>query len=207
MTFDPCPNIAEVALQYSDNTQTAVNVYHCHSDSGWDTPKLITLAGLFKSWETATAAHYRSSAVFLFNIHVRDLTTETSLSFDVPVSPVVAGLRDSPIFPNNVTVAVKAQTGFAGRSFRGRTYWIGLCEDQAGGSHMVPGSLADIVTGLNTLLAAVNGLAGVQMVVLSRRSGGAPRVPGIGTPILSYLAVDTNTDSQRRRLPAHNVHH
>jgi hypothetical protein len=37
-------------------------------------------------------------------------------------------------------------------------------------------------------------------VVVSRYHLGAPRVTGIATPVITYLATDNNVDSQRRRL-------
>lgn len=208
MVFVPVSNTCEVVMKYSDNTQQAANVYHVHNAGAWDVTTMTALANLFKTWESGTGSIYRNMNVYLYDIYVRDLTTANSLSFDVPVSPVINGQEgSSPQAPNNVTVAIKAQTGLAGRSFRGRSYWIGLSDNQIGGSFVAAGSLANIVAALNTLRSSVNGVSGHTMVVASKRSGGAPRVAGVTTDITTWLAVDNAIDSQRRRLPFHNVHH
>lgn len=101
--------------------------------------------------------------------------------------------------PNVITVAVKWVTALRGRSYRGRTYHIGLLE-----THILDNM---ITTAAQTLLQTyyVNlwgsvAILTAEMVVASRIQGGVEREVGLMTPIIGFQ-IDRVVDTQRRRLP------
>jgi hypothetical protein len=106
-----------------------------------------------------------------------------------------------------VTIAVSWRTGITGRSFRGRTYHLGLSEAQYVGSTLEVTPAGLILTAYDALLTTINAISGNQMGVLSRYADKAPRVNGLLTPISNVEFVDLVLDSQRRRLPLHGIHH
>lgn len=202
--FIPAPNTAQVTMQYNVGGEHCENVYWVQGAAPWDATTLLALIGKFRDWEAADASPIRSNFVGLYNIHARDFTVQNGPELDQSES--IGGALTAEPFPQNVTVAVKAQTGLAGRSFRGRSYWIGLeIDQQLTQGVLLPATATAIITVMNQLLASAFPNTG-KMVVASFRTGGNPRTTAVLTPILSYTMADHNIDSQRRRLPGHNRH-
>jgi hypothetical protein len=88
---------------------------------------LTALKDLYLAWENDLGNNDRSNEISLINVYIRDLTVQNGIILDFPVTPAIVGARASPVLPMHSTLAVKHTTGIAGRSYRGRTYFIGLC--------------------------------------------------------------------------------
>lgn len=204
--FIPFPNTIEIDAHYLVEDIPCENVYHVHGGAAWTSTSMAAAAAAFATWEAAEAAHHRSSDVLFVGAHVRDLTTATS--GEVDHTDNVAGVLTGPRLPNHCTIAIKAGTGIAGRSFRGRTYWIGLTQDQldTNDCNLIVIAVANAIVAHMAALIAVAWPNSGQLVVASRRTGGTDRTTGVSTPIIEYSLVDRFVDSQRRRLPAHNRH-
>lgn len=147
--------------------------------------------------------HYKvvvSSQVLLTSIYLRDLTTENGAVLEYAVTPAIAGSQATPVMPANVTYATKFLTGFAGRSYRGRTYAVGLAEGQVAGDSVTSGTATAILNAwnewVNIDVPAIDGVA----VVVSKYANGAPRTTGLATPIVTVAQTDLRVDTQRRRL-------
>jgi len=112
------------------------------------------------------------------------------------------GGLSSPAMPSNVTFATSFRTGYAGRSKRGRAYWVGLAESQVAGD-FVSTLAAEAIRGaweeFGSILAG--GFDGFTHVVTSYYENGEPRVTAAYNEVTSYVNVDTRVDTQRRRLP------
>lgn len=149
-----------------------------------------------------------ANVVTLRQVLATDISVAGGLSVIGTTGLPTTGGNNTTGYPNNVTLAVKWGTGLAGRSFRGRTYHIGLVITQVDtNDNVVASELNAIVGAYDALRTALdNATLGVEMVVVSRYSGvdanhkPIPRVTGITTPI-SGVSADPVTDSQRRRLP------
>jgi hypothetical protein len=204
MPFIPAENVARLEMVYSYFGSTIENVYHVLNEAGWDESSLTALASTFQTWEDDEASPLRSNDISLVTIRATDLTTETSPGIEVPVSPPITGGNVVAGLPGNVTASVKMLTGLRGRSFRGRSYFVGLGENQVTGNALVEATRDAIVDAYETLAASLIG-EDWALVVLSLFSGvdeeghPIPRVAGVPTPITSF-SMDLNTDSQRRRL-------
>src|SRR5690242_15364133 len=179
MAFVPVTNVAEVDMIYTVLGENCENVFHVLSDTGWDTTKLTNLCTLFQNWESTNGASARHNSTAFIKVVARDLTTATSGRVEqAPTSPI-SGTGSTTPAPNNVTIAIKHITGLAGRSFRGRTFWIGLGDDMVSGNNITSGNRTAILTRMGTLLTNVNAVSGQHLVVVSKFHNGAARSPGI----------------------------
>lgn len=202
MPFVPVPETAEVTLVYTGpNSNRMVNVYHwVRPTLGWDADSLGDLAEAMLTWERDVASAQRSNQILCIGAEARDISVQDSFVVAVAAVPPIQGGLSTAVLPANVTLAVSLRTPFAGRSFRGRTYWIGLSEGAVQGDFVIAGTSQAILAAVRQLVEEVGQPLNAQLAVVSRYSNGAPRATGIATPVTSVTLVDTRVDTQRRRL-------
>jgi hypothetical protein len=200
MTRPTTPDGAEVQLIYAWEGQSCENVLHFHGPVDWDAAALTTLAVDVTTWWEANLAPLTSDAVSLVEVVATDLSSASGPQIVSTAALPLLGTDHSGTQPNNVTVAIKQLTASRGRSFRGRTYFVGLSLNEVVASFLAGGVAADLVTAFRALRDFTFGVAGTEWGVLSEITAGAPRANGIITPITD-VAVEGTTDSQRRRLP------
>lgn len=201
MAFIPCPNIAEFRMQFLWDLQQCENVFHVFKSDGWTDSMLNQIAGTMANWWNDYAKLETSNTVSLERVMTRDLTSQFGIGTEYTSGLPNNGARTSACLPNNVSVAVKWGTGLAGRSYRGRTFHLGLCDDQVTANRLLTATQQDIATAYDALrLALDNAILAVEFGVLSRYTNNQPRPQGILTPITG-VSVDPVTDSQRRRSP------
>lgn len=201
MDFRPAPGVAQFTLTYQTPGGVAENVYHVHKDAGvaWTLSELAAMCNVFSNWEQTTGRQQRSTLVVNTATLGRDLTTQAGIETAVPGTS--AGTITGGAAPDNVTLAVKKNTGFVGRSFRGRVYWIGVPLSKVTGDSL-DGTWATAVTNaLNTLHDNINAVTGFHYCLLRGQFNGSLLNPREEVPISSHSTVDTIIDSQRRRLP------
>lgn len=206
----PIPNGVMVELIYSYNGQRIENVYHATKGSPANVADLNALVTLFRTWENGTAKARRSVACSLVQIDATALDGPGAPVVTVPILPAIAGTHASSAAPCYTTIAIKHTSGLGGRSFRGRTYWIGVGQAWLGGGDLIAQSEADLVAGYyNTLRTQL--LAGgwtfciaskySGVVIVNGRRRAVPRAQGILTPVLASTCergLDTN---RHRKLP------
>jgi hypothetical protein len=202
VAFIAIPETAQVTMVYTGpNQNRMVNVYHfIRPTLGWDPDALGDLGEALLAWENDTAKAQRSQEITCIGVECRDLSIQNSFVVTVAAIPPIAGTRGSPVLPANVTLAVSLRTPFAGRSFRGRTYWIGLSEGSVQGDFVIPAVAQGILAAVRELVEDVPQALNAQLAVVSRYSNGAPRGVGIATPVTAVTLVDARVDTQRRRL-------
>lgn len=202
MPFVPVPEVAEATMVYTGpNSNRMVNVYHFWRPTlGWDPDSLGDLAESLLSWENTYAKDRRSNQITCIGVECRDISVQDSFVVAVAAIPPIQGGGNTPVLPANVTLAVSLRTPFAGRSFRGRTYWIGLPEGSVTGDFVNASSAQNILTAVRALIDVVPQPLNAQLVVVSRFANGQPRAVGVATPVTSAILVDTRVDTQRRRL-------
>lgn len=204
--FIPAPKVAQVEMRYLLADQQVENVYHVLGTAEWDATTLGALATAVENWEVAHAQNRRHSSAVLVSVKVIALVAPDGAFIESSVT--IRGTATGSELPNNCTIALKASTGLRGRSRRGRTYWIGLSTDMQDSSNK--NQLGDAWR--TALLDAMNQLTivpfpnGGVLVVCSFQHNNAWRSAALTTPIIGYGLADVTLDSQRRRLPAHNVH-
>lgn len=206
MLFIPVPNVGEFKLNMTYFGQEVQNVFHVLDPAGWDISKFETMCNLFRDWWINELSELVSNSVTLRNIGYRDLTEASGLGGERANGLPSGGLEESPGMPGNVTLSVKWNTGHVGRSYRGRTYHIGLCESQCVGNTVSPTLLPLLQTAYANLITSVQGTFDeANLVVVSKFSGvdadgkPIPRTEGIATRIID-ASINPDLDSQRRRL-------
>lgn len=200
MAFIPVPDTAEVVMSFTGpNGNVMKNVFNVREATlvSWTPALLQGVIDLFQNWHASHARNRQSNQITLSSILARDLNVVDS--YVVEESMAQVGLVASPVMPQNVTFCVKSVTGFAGRSFRGRTYWVGLAESMVSGDFVNTTDADAIVTSFFTLKSQLN-TQGINPVVVSRYSNGLPRAVGVATDITNYAKTDNRVDTQRRRL-------
>lgn len=203
--FVPCPNTAQVSMRYLQQDEKVENVYHFLGAAPWTSTLLAALGVAMESWETTYMLGLRCNNIQFQVAYSVDLAVQDG-EWDVSGTPV-DGTRTSAPLPNNVSFAVKYITSKRGRSFRGRTYHIGLTEDAlaTGQQQLTSGFLTGLEAGYRHLVT-LTWPNSAQLVVRSIRHNNAYRSVGVMTPVKDVTATDPVVDSQRRRLPFHNVH-
>lgn len=200
--FIPAANCASIELIYSSNNQTVENTFHTHKGSPYSAADLVTLRGLFNTWDSTTWSPLRSQYCVLQRIRTKALDSLGSPMEDYALPTPRPGGVALGSLPNNVTYAIKLATGLTGRSFRGRIYCVGLTTGHFNVSNyneIAAASSNSLVTALNTLLTNL-AAGGHTLGVLSYMFNKAWRTNGLFTPATGWTAIDLHFDSQRRRL-------
>jgi hypothetical protein len=208
MPFVPVVNTAEVELRYLWDGQQVENTLYFENRDAIDLTGMLDLTNALESWWNDNLAPITSDTVTLKEIVVTDLTTATAPSLVTPALVDSVGTHSINSLPNNVSLCVSFRTAARGRSFRGRNYFVGLCEDQVTANTVAGATVTALQDAYNLLSGAGTLAANWTWSVVSRFSGmgGTPRRPtprttGVITPITSALVVDPIIDSMRRRLP------
>ena len=199
MAFVPFENCVKVEQVFLWDGQVCENVFHIRKPTPWSTDDMAEQAAAFIDiWDTYWQANVPST-LSMVNIKVTDLTSEFAPGIEYSTGLPLVGTSGGACMPNVITVAVKWVTALRGRSYRGRTYHIGLLE-----THILDNM---ITTAAQTLLQTyyVNlwgsvAILTAEMVVASRIQGGVEREVGLMTPIIGFQ-IDRVVDTQRRRLP------
>lgn len=201
MAFIPTPNGIKVCLRFTKAGQQVCNVFHVLGPATPTTTDMETIAGIFVgAWSDHMQA-VTTPDVSLEAVEVTDISVAGGLGIVYTTGLPLVGSSSGNATPNNVTVATKLLTGRTGRSYRGRSYNIGISTNnlQADQQHItsalqgvIGAFFAELITNLQT--------ADFPLAVLSLFTGGAPRAAGVLTAIIN-VATNLVLDSQRRRLP------
>lgn len=203
MPFVPALHTVEIVANYRNrnNQQVAKNVYHARKRIGGvgasDVERMATV--IMPAWETGQGKTVRSTEVECTGFTVRDLGSVDSFVYDNVLATPIQGTVANAVLPMHTTIAIKFITGLAGRSFRGRTYWIGLYESSVTGDFVSGSVVTSIKSKLDNLKAALDA-EGWDFVVVSKFANGAPREAAVVTNIAAVASTDNRVDTQRRRL-------
>lgn len=200
MAFVPTPNGLRLEAVYSQGGQVVENVFHYVVSPGLGETELFELGNAFYTKWALGLKLIQSESATLQKLVLTLLDTESSPGVEwtdeLPQSGVVTG---QPM-PNSVTVAVRMVTALRGRSYRGRSYFIGLGESQVEGNTIPETVQNGIRNGYLALLNISYGAIQANMAVLSKVHSLATRTQGVLTPVTN-ITVNGVIDSQRRRLP------
>lgn len=221
----PCADTAEVSLAFTQyDGEFAENVFNVKNSIAWTTSDLTTMAQKFMDWwYTGDGSHnyrgYQGTGTRLLQCTARDLTTQNSHSVTVASDETTnTGTQTGAPLANGLSFSLTARTGLSGRNYRGRTFLIGLTEDNVNTSdrnQITSGATTGLLDSFNSLVTAVPAaVSGCDLVVASKyyQPGGkgtpsVPRAAGVMTAVVSYGYHDLFLDYQRRRSPGHNRHH
>lgn len=205
MGFVPAHNVVRVDVVYTWQGEVCENVFHFQGDTTPEPADMTALGTAVQNWRLTNLRPLQSNACLLTKVKVQDLSVVSGLGIEQTLSPASQGSLTDPSLPNNCTIAVALKTGFSGRSFRGRSFHVGLTEILRTGNQITGTTQTSLITAYMALRGPFS-VNNYVLGVLSTRFGGVPRLTGVFTPV-NAVTVDLNLDSQRRRLPGHNRHH
>lgn len=200
--FIPAPGVMQAEMVYSYLAQKCENVYHFLQGDGATPPtvaQMQAVAAALENWESTQGRQMRHSAAVLLNITVRDLSTQSGPAIIRLPTTNVTGVGIGTAPPGNVTAAIKWNTGFRGRSFRGRTYHVGMPPNYITGNQLTAAAITDFLARYTALQTQLEAVAGIQMVVVSFAFNKFWRATALASHVINP-SVDANLDSQRRRL-------
>jgi hypothetical protein len=203
MAFQPVEDTVEIDMIFTYNGVTAQNVFYAELPSGYNLTDLEDLAAQVDvNWQGNWRTEQPSEVQYL-RTEVRGLAVINDLFVSDDTSSN-AGTHIGDALPNNVTFAIKKESGQTGRSARGRTYWIGIPADEIteeDENQLEDAFIALIVANVDSVRTSIAAVQGWNPVLVSRFTGGAQRAEGKTFPWLATSNVGTRIDTQRRRLP------
>lgn len=197
-------DLAEVVVKWNGFPGQVLNVFGFEAISAG-----ATLVNLGSAFQTAlvknTVGGLLNTVLSGFSVselQINDVLPGTAAPALTSFPAVSGSAITGEALPPQCSAVLSWRTALAGRSFRGRSYLPGKGEaEQIGGVWS-----STQLSALNAIAAqflAVFGPSGTdlnwQFVVISRVASGAPRVPPIGTPVISGAARST-VFTQRRRV-------
>lgn len=203
MPFIPVPNTVELVATFRNtvNFNNVKNVINWKKRSGAVVAAdLDVISGYYATWWQAAGNDHVSNQISLVQIDMRDLSSEASYVEVNPIASPPLGALGGAVMPMSVTMAVKFTTGLAGRSYRGRLYFVGLAETEVVGDFVNATAAEAIRVAYDGLRTGAFAATGYDMVVVSRYHNKAPRETGIASVITGVSLTDTRVDTQRRRL-------
>jgi hypothetical protein len=199
MAFIPVPNTAQFNIRQTYLGERIENTLYARNPTGWTPVALANIATILRDWYTTQLRAPLSNQLVLREVYAVDLASVSGPTATVSVTNDPGGAGTAQPMPGSVALCVSLRTANRGRSFRGRNYVAGFTEDHVNGNQFTSSIVTSITTAYDGLLAVFSG-GGVEWVVVSRFSNGLPRTTGIATAVTDALVVDSNVDSQRRRL-------
>jgi hypothetical protein len=201
MAFVPAPNIVEVewrALRFGQHIENRVMVDMLAVPN---LGTMNTLADEVITWLTDHYSHIIDAAVQFTELVLTDQSTITGLQITRDITGITGAFAGAPK-PNAVSLCMSLRSGRRGRSARGRMYLLGLSQDMFIDANNVSGPFATLA--ITAVQALVNALAtaGTPLVIVSYRTGNAPRPGGpVYFVVEGVQLVDNVVDSQKRRKP------
>jgi len=202
MPFQPVPDVIEVFVEYRMPSTALVGNRYMVRDlqAGITGARVSDCLDVFQAWANLTATRGQiASDVNLVRLNGRDLTIEIGSVEDRTISPPVPGTAAGTALPAHTTIALSLRTGLAGRSARGRLYYVGLSEGMVGTDFLASANATAILGNFNILRANLLA-ADFAWSVVQRVSNGIPLSNGVDRQITDLLFVDLRVDTQRRRL-------
>jgi hypothetical protein len=199
MAFIPAHNTVKITLVLSQEGHEVMNTWHVRKTSGFTLADLIAIAAAVNSWWDTEYSYVMPTPISYVRVETKDLTSATGLVYHSTAATRATGRVAAGVNPANVAYCVTQQTGFAGRTKRGRTYIPGIPLTFVTGNELVAGQSADYVSRLNDLGSSLSSL-GFPLVVCSYRLNGVDRAEAETTLVGTFAAYDNIVDTQRRRL-------
>jgi hypothetical protein len=165
------------------------------------TTTMEALAAELVAWYDVEMQPLKTAGYSLTRLRMRNIGMENGQVVDYTTTLPITGTAVGNSLPSNVALSLKLNTGFGGRSYRGRLYHFGFSEDQVSGNFVDTAVADDILASYNQLITSLATPGNWEWVVVSYVEAGAPRTVALVNTILNVSLVDRRIDTQRRRLP------
>lgn len=200
MPFQPVPYVLMASMNFTLLGQDMQNTLYFKNaaespvfPSDWQ----AIATGLRDAWDDTLALYVSDDCLFR-NVTVTDLT-----AYDAPSLVFVQnvyGDNTSPPVNTGTTFTTTFRTLGRGRSFRGRNYFIGLCEGQISGNDIASTVLTATLAFYNVILSEAGTWGtGFDWGIVQRQFEGEVLATGLFHACYSVDHVDNLADYQRRR--------
>ncbi len=203
MVFQKVVDTAEISVIYTMQGVPVQNTFYGEFAGGYALTNVQALADALDNNIGIGWLGDQNSAASYVRTEVRGLEFENDV-FASNNDSAGPGTSSAAPLPNNVTLAIKKESGLTGRSARGRSYWIGALAGEilASDENFFKTAYVDlVVANIDLIRTTTNGVAGWQAVLVSRFANGVERSEGKTFDWLSSIAVDERVDTLRNRLP------
>lgn len=201
MPFIPVPGGAQVEMRYTLDEQACENVFWV-SGLANESPviDLQNIGRIFRDWWVANIKPLQPATIVLREVYVTDQSSASGATWTEAGTLPQAGSGTGQSLPSNCALVVSLRTALRGRSFRGRSYFFPLREQDVVENEVGTDLVTALLTAYGQLILDLVD-EDYHLAVCSRFSGGDPRAAGVLTPVQAVTVVDRTIDSQRRRLP------
>lgn len=205
MAHQDVPNTVRVEVDYTYDNNNMKNVWHVRTSDIPSDADLTQIGANMQTWLDTDWKPLAPAGILAQTITCTSLHNLEGPRKVFAIAPPIEGTHSSPALPANVTIAVKADIGTRGRGKSGRTFWVGLCEDQVSNNELAPATATAIINALDQLLELMADIgANLEGLVIPHFVVGGVRPPVVSTSnVLGYSMANFVTDSQRDRLPGH----
>jgi len=203
MVFQAVPDTVEIDHIFTLNGITVQNVYYAKLPTGYAQADLQAMADKIDAIFLTTYVTEQPPEVAYVKTEVRGLAFINDLVAEQNAGAGV-GTHTGAAFPNNVTFSIKKTSGLTGRSARGRTYWIGIPDNEvqvANENLLKVAYAAQIVADVDFVRTEISGVGLFEPVLVSRFLDKVLRSPAVTFAWTGSTNVDLRVDTQRGRLP------
>jgi len=202
MSFQPCPDIASIAIHATNNGKQIANILHAKFSGTYALSDIQALAVNVATVCTAEYPALMSDNLILDDVTVTGLTLVNDFQ-DVESLGAAPGTASGSPLPANNSLVATLRSALTGRSARGRIYTFptGTGNVASTGGDLYTNAYATNVGILWADMRTAINQDGWTQVILSRFTGGVERLAGVGFTVTTVEVRNDVADSQRRRLP------
>jgi len=198
------PYVPNTAYMYWINScnlkEVGFGMYATYLAGAYDQAAINDLADAGDDWYSAEMAPLQSVSCVYAGCQVRGVSAAIDLEALDISGATVGGSANAPM-PNNVSFVIKHTTGFTGRSARGRSYMVGIPNNNVTSNEdNLTDAAALAYKEAFDALDAILDARGWNAVVVSRYTGNVLRTTPITTTITGHSYTDTKLDTRRKRL-------
>lgn len=195
--FIPVPNTVQVVHRINSLGEVCENVYHVRYENPPTLTDLQAIVSVFTSFWGDNIKQLVTSATELTEIIATDLSAQDGIQLDVGLTGQ-GGSAMGVALPNNVAAVISWGTGHRGKSYRGRTYYVGMASDSVVQNKLTDTEQQGFAAAGAWLLGHMP--TGAHLAIVSYCNNKAWRTTGLASDIVSHTA-EHNVRTQRRRLP------
>jgi len=204
MAFQKVVDCVEIDMIYTYNSVPAQNVFYARLVGGYSQAQIQTLADAVDGAWAATFPGDQPVEVSYVRTEVRGLAVPNDITAQSVVS-AGPGTHTGNALPSQVTFSIKKTSGLTGRSARGRTYWIGIPDNELEGADenfVKAAYAAQMVADIDFIRSTIEGTGAWEAVLVSRWFENVKRSEGEVFPWTGTTNVDLRVDTNRSRLPS-----
>lgn len=201
MAFIPLPNGIKVSVEFELAGQQVVITLWFKGSAPATALELNDLNVAVLDWAQDNLLPILSTGILLTGATATAQDSDSAPTNYHALSPAQNGAVAADSVPNNVALVTSFLTALRGRSYRGRTYLPGIPANALSDASTAGAAVVTAIAEAFAALSDVETITGLEHVVASHFTGGAPRTTAVGTPVTGYR-TGSILDSQRRRLPS-----